>query len=253
MLGHRILNRLFRASLGRTATPVEAIDERLVLEQLVDVRPQIRRARPSTRAQRLVGAEGEAQHPLLGVVDVVRDLLERLRGDGREGRVGRLATAAGTAPRGRAPRTAAARSCGRSRRWAARTARRCGTRARRASRPGRPRCVRMPCRHSAAASGRAPAGRVRCCRARRPLRARGRGRSTSRAAARGSASRRRARARTRRRRAVATASASPVSSSASSSDVDRRRRRASRPRPPVGLVVPRVALAHRCFTPSALS
>ena len=40
------------------------------------------------RGAGFVGAEGQAQHPLLGVVDVVRDLFHGLRGDGGEGRVG---------------------------------------------------------------------------------------------------------------------------------------------------------------------
>ncbi len=174
-----------RSDDGRTATPSgEPLDQRVVAEQLVDVRPDVGE-RDDHAAARLVGAAGEPQHPLGGVVAVVVDLLDRLGGDRGERGVGRLGEPARTARTGRAERRAAGRWCGRSRRSAARRARRSGTRARRASRRGRPRCARRRCRRSAAATGRGRAGRGRCCRARRPLRARGRGRSTSRAAGRG--------------------------------------------------------------------
>ena len=67
---------------------VQAIDERFVAEQLVDVRPDIAESADHARA-RLVGAAREAQHPLDRVVAVVVDLLDRLLGDRGEGRVAR--------------------------------------------------------------------------------------------------------------------------------------------------------------------
>ena len=67
---------------GRTATPLgrEPIRQRLVAEELVDIRPDVVDGADHA-PPRLVGAAREAQRPLHGVVAVVVDLFERLLGD----------------------------------------------------------------------------------------------------------------------------------------------------------------------------
>ena len=68
--------------------PLETVHERFVPEELVDVGPHVGDGaqHPSPR---LIGAAGESQSPLHGVVAVVLDLLHRLRGDRRQRLVGR--------------------------------------------------------------------------------------------------------------------------------------------------------------------
>lgn len=72
-----------RRGHGRIA---ESLDQLIVAEQLVDVRPDIT-DRPDDAGAGLLGATREAQHPLHGVIAVVVDLLERFLGDRGEGLV----------------------------------------------------------------------------------------------------------------------------------------------------------------------
>ncbi len=92
-LGHGIHHRLPQRRWGARRSPSSRSISGLVVEQLAEVRPQVGEGDLGDARQRFVGAEREPPHPLLGVVDVVRDLFDRLRGDRGERRVGRVAQA----------------------------------------------------------------------------------------------------------------------------------------------------------------